>query len=220
MTSTLHADARSLERAGFLLIIANTRSQKKDIRRLRIHIYIHIPVYHTRIAFVPSRKRAPAFSSARVYIFRGKIFRNYPSLLYPTCVLMYNRGKNQKIKLISLARRSGTHASGGREKEAIFCARVFVPPAHTLRVLCCCFPTSLFLIEPFVSPFSLSLFSFAHSSSKPLRRRRDGMRERERDFDPPTPVGFFPLRVSSCTLILRLLFCFSCGLSRWHPISK
>lgn len=172
MTSTLHTDTRSLERAGFLLIIANTRSQKKDIRRLRIHIYIYIYRYTIHVSHSsPSRKRAPAFSSARVYIFRGKFFRNYPSLLYPTCVLMYTRGKNQKIKLISLARRSGTHASGGREKEAIFCARVFVPPAHTLRVLCCCFPTSLFLIEPFfVSPFSLSLsqFSFAHSSSKPL----------------------------------------------------
>ena len=206
-------------------ILAHKRKIYDDCAYIYIYIYRYtIHVSHSS----PSRKRAPAFSSARVYIFRGKIFRNYPSLLYPTCVLMYNRGKNQKIKLISLARRSGTHASGGREKEAIFCARVFVPPAHTLRVLCCCFPTSLFLIEPFVSPFSLSQFSFAHSSSKPLRRRRDGSeykkyfsaRERERDFDPPTPVGFFPLRVSSCTLILRLLFCFSCGLSRWRPISK
>lgn len=136
MTSTLHTDTRSLERAGFLLIIANTRSQKKDIRRLRIHIYIYIYRYTIHVSHSsPSRKRAPAFSSARVYIFRGKFFRNYPSLLYPTCVLMYTRGKNQKIKLISLARRSGTHASGGREKEAIFCARVFVPPAHTTRFM-------------------------------------------------------------------------------------
>ena len=43
----------------------------------------------------------------------------------------------------------------------------------------------------------LSLFSFALSPSKPLRRRRDGSEkkfsaERERDFDPPTAVGFFP----------------------------
>ena len=158
MTSTLHTDTRSLERAGFLLIIAMYIAHKRKIYDDCAYIYIYIYRYTIHVSHSsPSRKRAPAFSSARVYIFRGKIFRNYPSLLYPTCVLMYNRGKNQKIKLISLARRSGTHASGGREKEAIFCARVFVPPAHTLRVLCCCFPTSLFLIEPFVSPFSLSL---------------------------------------------------------------
>ena len=120
MTSTLHTDTRSLERAGFLLIIANTRSQKKDIRRLRIHIYIYIYRYTIYVSHSsPSRKRAPAFSSARVSIFRGKFFRNYPSLLYPRASSCTPAGKTKKSNSsVSRVAAARTRPDGEKRRQS------------------------------------------------------------------------------------------------------
>jgi hypothetical protein len=160
LTSTLHTDPRSLERAGFLLIIANIAHKRKMYECAYTYIYIYrytIYVSHSS----PSRKRAPAFSSARVYIFRGKIFRNYPSLLYPRASYCVQPQK-PNIKL-GPARRSGTHASGGREKEAIS-VRGCSPSAHA-------FMFSEFIFNrAFLFHLSLSLFL---SRSLPLNLREE-----------------------------------------------
>jgi len=194
LTSTLHTDPRSLERAGFLLIIANIAHKRKMYECAYIYIYIYRYTIYVSHLVPLTKARAPAFSSARVYIFRGKIFRNYPSLLYH--VRPYVQPQKPKIKL-GLARRSGTHASEGREKEVIS-VRGCSPQRTRVYVF-----RVYFLIEPFCFTFlSFSLsFALANSpSDKPLRRRRDGSEKifsREKGTSIRQPVGFLPTRVSS-----------------------
>jgi hypothetical protein len=125
LTSTLHTDPRSLERAGFLLIIANIAHKRKMYECAYTYIYIYrytIYVSHSS----PSRKRAPAFSSARVSIFRGKFFRNYPSLLYPRASLCTTAGKTKSCA----SQRHARVRMGRKGGNLLPCAGVRSPSAH------------------------------------------------------------------------------------------
>jgi len=120
LTSTLHTDTRSLERAGFLLIIAMYIAHKRKIYDDCAYIYIYIYRYTIYVSHSsPSRKRAPAFSSARVYIFRGKFFRNYPSLLYPRASSCTPAGKTKKSNSsVSRVAAARTRPEGEKRRQS------------------------------------------------------------------------------------------------------
>ena len=132
MTSTLHTDTRSLERAGFLLIIAMYIAHKRKIYDDCAYIYIYIYRYTIYVSHSsPSRKRAPAFSSARVSIFRGKFFRNYPSLLYPRASLCTTAGKTKSCA----SQRHARVRMGRKGGNLLLCAGVRSPSAHFTRFM-------------------------------------------------------------------------------------
>jgi len=156
-----------------------------------IYIYIIYTIYHIYIAFT-SRKRALAFFSAHVYIFRGQTFETLlPSPLLASFVIEQPQTKSNSVLRVAVRERAK-----GEKRRQFQCAGIYdfataiSSPVHK-RIY---FRVYLFNLSLFVSPFSLS-FARAFSLCPREEDVRDAEIQRERDFDPPT-VGCFP-RVSS-----------------------
>jgi len=150
-----------------------TKERYTTIAHTYIYTYTGIP-YTYRIR-PPHESARPRFLARAFLFFVANSFET--TLPFSTHVRPHAHPREKPKNQTHQSRASQRHARVRRERKGgnlLLCAGVRSPSAHFTRFMLL-FSDEFIFNRAFCFTFlSLSQFSFAHSSSKPLRRRRDG----------------------------------------------